>query len=1129
MEHAMETDYDERLIQDTPNSLSSSSEMRSTNSRATQSIHADNLQPNYNINTKLIDMNSEYDLDNLPGLGKPLTKINRAAEGPLIQVYNKYLSEARIAHESSDLESIIKSFVKVLLIPLCTLTHHQYHSAPANASIAASTLARIQRLMENDWNHAISDFPGVIQQEPDSKPGSRKPGQGREIYGNENDTKRLRKLYKLVSVKEIGKAYRQLLNQTVSVSIDHHVVDYAKHLFPAKTSPLQFPVDFQPSPIQLPDRAAAVLCDEDDDGFGAIGNYDTNDAWALANRQEADYTIATVSKVIERLPNGVAPGKDLLVADILKVLWKCNRVPNTELEMFHSLITWWIYTIDMSEKCPTFIRSFYRGASLVLLAKPDHVPNVRTRLRPIQPSSIFSKIGDKVVFTPIIPKIANKINHFQKGVGIPFGTDQNIHTVRLQTQLHANNSILATDFANGFNSLHQQPVITQVNKLVPHLNDRMKFQFTETPTAVLRGTKGGITSFRNAEGIPQGGVSSAALYAIGTAPIFHNVDAIAKRLCDDGGSANAYIDDCTVGSSDQGIIHCLDHFDEFQNDGIIMNMSKVKVLLSSKPSRNDVVLWGNQFLQRGILEKNILIHPKNGGDASKYGLITLGVPIGADEYMQNQVTTILKDLSDAFVELHWLCDYNPQLTYLFLRSCVPASLLHYLRGIPPEFSRPIAEAFEQHQRALLADILQIPLHTLSEATYLLATLPLSAGGGGLTCLRRIVDTAYVASYVAAIPHMTLVSQQFTLMLNGHIPPTHAHQSFLHALERIHQIDPNTTLTNLLNLSPKDLYQLQKRLTAPSKLIAEKRMLTILDNEGFERHKAVVLSGSTPEASAWLRAIPSVKDLQLPSKEFAQSLRYRLLAETHTITNGPLTCNCRGHRSNVDTFGDHDQKCGLDNKLRFNTHNQLSKDIANLAHYATQGCTQLEPTNCFRLGSPESGDRLDIIVEPGTAQCVGIDVIVTHPVSANLTPQEAAAPGRMAEKKANDKKCHYTDLCTLNNITFIAAAIETGGRFCRDFRNYLEKLFSLISQRNQIPIHAIREYWYQRLAIRLQRANSYAILSRQRRRQKALTNSTIDHHGIVPENVFSEISSDIFESTYANFGGGGAFDFIDPGS
>jgi hypothetical protein len=1130
-QNIMETDNEEIFLLDTTNSLDD--EQRTNQPEQSPPvrlpiIHPDNLQPNYNTNTKLVDMSSEYDLDNIPGLGKPLTKINRTAEGPLVQVYLKYLNEAKLAHETNDPELIRKSFIKVVLIPVCTLTHHQHHLGPTDASIAVSTLARIQRLLENDWNHQVSDFPGVIQQQPDQKPGSRGPGKGREVYENENDTKRLRKLYKLISVKEVGKAYKQLLNQTASVSIDQSIIDCATSLFPPKTSPLRFPADI-PS-IQLPERAAAIPCeDDDDDGFGAIGTYDTNAVWALANRQGVDYTIAAVSKVIERLPNGVAPGKDLLTADILKVLWKCNRVPNADLQSFHSLVTWWISTIDLSQKCPTFIRSFYRGASLVLLGKPGHVPIVRPKIRPIQPASIFTKVADNVTFKPIIPNIGKKYGKVQKGVGISFGSDQNIHSGRLQTELHVENSILDTDFVNGFNNLHQQPVITQVNKIAPQLNDRMKLQFTETPTAVLRGAKGGITTFMNAEGIPQGGVSSAALYAIGTAPIFCNTDTIAKNNCEDGGSASAYIDDCNVSSSDQGIVSCIDHFDRFQNEGVTLNMSKVKVLLSPKPSADQMSFWGTQYLNRGLQPENILVHPLNGGDPSQYGHITLGVPVGADEYMRKQVAVILQDLSDAFVELHWLCKHNPQLTYLFLRSCVPASLLHYLRGIPPEFSLTIAEAFDQHQRTLLADILQIPLHALSEITYFTATLPFAAGGGGLTCLRRIVDPAYVASYIAAIPHMKSVSKRFTLMLEGRIPPTPAHQSFLQAVERIHQLDPNTTLTSLLNLGPKDLHQLQKRLTEPFKSAAEKWLTTTLETESFERHRAAILSGSTPEASAWLRAIPSVKELQLPSKEFAQSLRYRLLAQTYTTTDGPLTCNCRGRPSIVDTFGDHDHKCGFDNILRFNTHNQLSRDIANLAHYATQGYAQIEPTDCFRLGSPTSGDRLDVIVEPGTAQCVGIDVIVTHPVSANLTPREAAVPGRMAEKKAHIKKVHYSNLCALNNITFVAAAIETGGRFCRDFRNYLEKLFSLISNRNQIPIATIREFWYQRLAIRLQRANSHATLYRQRRRRTALATTPTGHHLIVPEESHSEISSDIYESTYANFGGNGAFNFIDPGS
>ena len=87
--------------------------------------------------------------------------------------------------------------------------------APEKSSVAVSTLARIQRLLEDNWDHQI--IPRVIPKEPVSKPGSCKTGQGRDIYGSECDTKRLRKLYNLINVKEIGKAYRQLLNQTVTV------------------------------------------------------------------------------------------------------------------------------------------------------------------------------------------------------------------------------------------------------------------------------------------------------------------------------------------------------------------------------------------------------------------------------------------------------------------------------------------------------------------------------------------------------------------------------------------------------------------------------------------------------------------------------------------------------------------------------------------------------------------------------------------------------------------------------------------------------------------------------------------------------------------------------------------------
>lgn len=76
----------------------------------------------------------------------------------------------------------------------------------------------------------------------------------------------------------------------------------------------------------------------------------------------------------------------------------------------------------------------------------------------IQINTVLTKIGEKLVFAPIISKIASQISAFQKGVGNSFGIDTNIHSARLQTELHPENSIIEMDFSNGFNSLHHQPV-----------------------------------------------------------------------------------------------------------------------------------------------------------------------------------------------------------------------------------------------------------------------------------------------------------------------------------------------------------------------------------------------------------------------------------------------------------------------------------------------------------------------------------------------------------------------------------------------------------------------------------------------------------------------------------------------
>ena len=65
---------------------------------------------------------------------------------------------------------------------------------------------------------------------------------------------------------------------------------------------------------------------------------------------------------------------------------------------------------------------------------------------------------------------------------------------------------------------------------------------------------------------------------------------------------------------------------------------------------------------------------------------------------------------------------------------------------------------------------------------------------------------------------------------------------------------------------------------------------------------------------------------------------------------------------------------------------------------------------IRLVNPASGDRQDIQIEPGTPQCINIDVIVTHTLSTHLTNIEASLPGRMVEKKVTDIRSHYSQLC-----------------------------------------------------------------------------------------------------------------------
>ena len=91
------------------------------------------------------------------------------------------------------------------------------------------------------------------------------------------------------------------------------------------------------------------------------------------------------------------------------------------------------------------------------------------------------------------------------------------------------------------------------------------------------------------------------------------------------------------------------------------------------------------------------------------------------------------------------------------------------------------------------------------------------------------------------------------------------------------------------------------------------------------NNTIYQSGKSPEARAWLDAVPKTEALTLSPSEFRTAFRNRLLIP-HPQLLAHTTCACG---QDVDVPGIHTQKCRLDGHLTNSTHNRLVACLAEM--------------------------------------------------------------------------------------------------------------------------------------------------------------------------------------------------------
>jgi len=332
------------------------------------------------------------------------------------------------------------------------------------------------------------------------------------------------------------------------------------------------------------------------------------------------------------------------------------------------------------------------------------------------------------------------------------------------------------------------------------------------------------------EGVIQGGANSSTHFNLATLDVVRKT----RDITGPNGLVRAYADDMNCTASAPQILDVLDYHkdQEVKDKGLIPNFGKYKCLLPPALYDDALQKMVDELIQRGLHPDNILFHPntiRNGvtieDPDGKYGSLVMGIPIGSTQYVRREIDSINEEIHRQFNKIANLQDAQIQL--LFMRQCLDATITHLCRGLTPSQSASVTDTYTALQRQALCKIAGVL--TISDLQFDLARCSGDKGGLGLLNANTIAHGAFVASFIATLPHLNESLPEVRQEINDYIdkniaPSSPTIQEFIASVQLIATIDKKITLRGLIDLPPTKHKHLQRRLNSKFKELHEDRTL-----------------------------------------------------------------------------------------------------------------------------------------------------------------------------------------------------------------------------------------------------------------------------------------------------------------
>ena len=646
----------------------------------------------------------------------------------------------------------------------------------------------------------------------------------------------------------------------------------------------------------------------------------------------------------------------------------------------------------------------YTACRLVPL---DKCPGVR----PIGIGEVVRRIIGKAVMKTVKRDLQEAVGFIQLCAGQDAGCEASIHAMESIFGDHNTEAMILVDATNAFNQLNRKVMLVNCEAICPAMSHILINTYRCSSWLFVNGQ-----CMLSREGTTQGNPLAMAMYAIGTKPLIHRLNGIARQVW--------YADDSAAGSSLERLREWWDLLKEIGPQyGYFPNGSKSHVL--AKPQHVEAAR--ETFKGTGIV-------------VSSEGERYLGGAMGTASFLQQYVERKVNGWVTEVDKLSKFAVTQPHAAYAAFTHGLSSRWNYLLRVTdwkilsPSDLLQPLEMAIQSQFIPALTG--QPPPGRLVRE---MLTLPARLGGMGLVNPVTTAEEQHITSQKVCAPLVERILQQDHQLADCQIA----------------QRDIKASLrSNKRTKMRDDAKILQNELPAPLQ-----RSMELSQEKG---------------ASTWLTALP-INDhgfaLHKSAFRDALSLRYNW-----PLQNQPSHCSCSQpfsieHALTCKTGG---FPAVRHNEVRDITASLLSEvchGVATEPHLQSLSGEIMS----HRTAITNDGARLDIAVYGfwgGRFEKAFLDVRVFNPSAQSNRHGPVASVYRRHEQ---EKRRQYEQrVQEVEHSTFTPLVMSTTGGMGRAATTFYKRLASMISDKRDVPYSKAINWIRCRLSFALLRASIMSI-------------------------------------------------------